>query len=220
VNAVLVTKGTHKSPLLDDLKESELSERYNSFLSSRPALRVVNISAGESPFWRSLQELRMVRLMSGNLKTACDVIAGGGFSFYPETDSLTLVGNSGICISKQKSDSTLKGNGPDHLLRLFAYNNLMRKIGVHYYEKQNYEEEMFRQAEEAYVLCPLTSMIVLESENDYDRFNIGKNQNTVGNASVLGGGAVPEPHEWALICLFIAFLLLQAYRKKNARAHC
>jgi hypothetical protein len=54
-------------------------------------------------------------------------------------------------------------------------------------------------------------MIVLESETDYERMGIGANSKTVGNASLSGGGAVPEPHEWALIALVCFFVLRHLY---------
>ncbi|MCE3228908.1 MAG: hypothetical protein K0S32_3459, partial [Bacteroidetes bacterium] len=82
-----------------------------------------------------------------------------------------------------------------------------------YFEKEKYEEELFRETEEGYVVTPISSMIVLESKEDYDKMGIKENQNTVGNAGILGGGAVPEPHEWLLIILVFLFISTQLYLK-------
>ena len=47
------------------------------------------------------------------------------------------------------------------------------------------------------------SLIVLETQADYERFDIRKSQDSLGNASMTASGAVPEPEEWALIILAV-----------------
>jgi hypothetical protein len=57
---------------------------------------------------------------------------------------------------------------------------------------------------------------VLETDEDYENNGIEKNGNTLGNASINNDGAVPEPHEWAMIIL-LALSLFYYYnqQKKN-----
>ena len=45
------------------------------------------------------------------------------------------------------------------------------------------------------------------SQKDYERFNIKDSKNSLNNASLKSNGAVPEPHEWALI-IIVCFVLL------------
>jgi XrtN system VIT domain protein len=167
-----------------------------------------------SPFWRSIKELRLIKYQSSPLEPALKNILNGNFQFHEESNNLAFVGASGVAIRKTSSADTLqKSTGPDHLLRLFAYNSILRKIGANYFEKEKFEEVWSREAEEAFVLTPVSSLIVLETQKDYDDNGIKKNKNTVGNASLKGGGAVPEPHEWLLIGLVLVLVIIHFFRK-------
>ena len=68
--------------------------------------------------------------------------------------------------------------------------------------------ELINTATKAYIVTPLSSLVVLESAHDYKRFDIKEDLNSLQNASLKSHGAVPEPHEWAL---FIIAVLLLAY---------
>jgi hypothetical protein len=57
---------------------------------------------------------------------------------------------------------------------------------------------------------------VLETIKDYERFDIDKNKNSLQNASTTSAGAVPEPHEWALIIILMGTLVFLYYKRKNA----
>ncbi len=207
---VVITKPGDRSPLLEDLKNSTYADNTTAYLKrANNKIRVINIGEESSPFWRSLHELRLINYSKLNVTQALEEIKKETFT-EPFEDSLTVsLSDSRMSIVKSaQPDSTIKGNAPDHLLRLFAYNDILRNIGKVYFEKEQYEEALFRKAEEAYVVTPVTSMIVLESEADYQRMGIDKNKNTIGNAGVLAGGAVPEPHEWLLIGV-VVFLIMK-----------
>jgi XrtN system VIT domain protein len=113
--------------------------------------------------------------------------------------------NSGVKISTFTGNAPK--NGSEHLLRLFAYNDLMRLIGPYVMNKSYEPEKLVERAEEAYIVTPVSSLLVLETEADYQRFDIQKSQNSLENASINGSGAVPEPHEWLLICLLFLSIL-------------
>jgi XrtN system VIT domain protein len=162
-----------------------------------------------------MRELRLINYNNCSLEEAIISTKKGEIASFTEDSTKVIISDSKLLIVKTPcSDSTLKSQAPDHLLRLFAYNDVLRKLGPKYFEKEKYEDELFREAEEAYVVTPLTGMIVLESDEDYDRMGIKRNTNTVGNAGVLTGGAVPEPHEWLLIAL-VAFFIMRSISKKR-----
>ena len=106
-------------------------------------------------------------------------------------------------------------NAPDHLARLFAYNDIMRKVGTHYFENELVNEELVDEAVTAYVVSPVSSLIVLETKNDYERFGIEDKDNSLKNASKQSSGAVPEPHEWALIVLFLLLVLYTVLQRNK-----
>jgi hypothetical protein len=71
-------------------------------------------------------------------------------------------------------------------------------------------------AKDANIVTPISSLIVLETDQDYVNNGIEKNINTLGNASI-NDGSVPEPHEWAM--LIISLCLILFYFKKKKLAH-
>ena len=106
-----------------------------------------------------------------------------------------------------------QSNAPDHLARLFAYNNIMRKVGSTYFTKDYINDDLVAEASMAYVVSPVSSLVVLESAEDYERFDIKDNNETLRNAARKQSGAVPEPHEWALIGLFGLLVMFVTLRK-------
>ena len=75
---------------------------------------------------------------------------------------------------------------------------------------------LVQHARDARIVTPVSSLIVLETEADYQRTGITKGSSKLGQAGLLledDAGAAPEPGEWALLilCLIaIAFL----YRRR------
>ena len=66
----------------------------------------------------------------------------------------------------------------------------------------------------------ISSLIVLETIKDYERFDIQENKNSLKNASTNSSGSVPEPHEWALILLLASSLLyFKFYRNKSIKTN-
>jgi hypothetical protein len=55
---------------------------------------------------------------------------------------------------------------------------------------------------------------VLETQQDYQRFGIDENKNSLKNASMKSSGAVPEPQEWMLIILAAGVVVYLVTRQK------
>ena len=115
------------------------------------------------------------------------------FPQNPEGMYTVAIPSSGLLITEK--DSITPGKAPDHLFRLFAYNKIMKELGNN---ATSEPEELVRLAEQAYVVTPVSSLVTLETKQDYERFNI---KPTEGLHSLGNAGSVPEPHEWALIVL-------------------
>jgi XrtN system VIT domain protein len=90
----------------------------------------------------------------------------------------------------------------------------MRNIGSDYFNDDYIDEALVEEAATAYVVSPVSSLIVLETQEDYKRFGIHDIDNSLLNASKNSSGAVPEPHEWMLIILFLTFIAYTIYRSK------
>lgn len=209
---LIITKSSAWSPLLSDLDDAAFAKMMQRFLrNNQQTCRVLNIGNEVSNFWKSLNELRIIDLVEGDLSFAEKNI----FPKNQENVNTIVLPQSKMKIVKDSGDikKTRPNTAPDHLMRLFVYGDLMRKIGRHYFERKKYEDRFLREAEEAYILSPVTSLVVLETQKDYERFKIDANSNTLGNAKI--GGEVPEPHEWLLILVSLSVFIGLFYRKKS-----
>lgn len=210
-HSLVVTKGRLQSPQLSDVKESAFAEGLKKFLGSEKKIKVFNLDGGTSTFIRSLRELRSFEFGSGTPGNLKNLLAADSFPISIETPDQVVLHDARIVVTKTKSAGTLPDTAPDHLARLFAYNDVMRKIGSSYFNDDFINNELIEEARTAYVVSPVSSLIVLESQEDYKRFGIEDKENSLHNASKESSGAVPEPHEWALIILFIGFVIYTSY---------
>ena len=99
-------------------------------------------------------------------------------------------------------------------MRLFAYNHIMHRLGSGLLMDRPIEDSLVEEARKAYVVSPVSSLVVLETEEDYKRFDIKDTGSSLKNASIKSKGAAPEPHEWVLI---ITGALLIMYVKFRSR---
>jgi XrtN system VIT domain protein len=134
-----------------------------------------------------------------------------------ENDQLLVIDNAELAIVEKDCNQPVAAPAPDHLLRLFAYNHIMQKMGARFSEDTTDTDELVAEAQKAYVVSPVSSLVVLETKKDYEKFGIKDSENSLKNASLKSKGAVPEPGEWALIlvaCLTIGFIRFYPAKKK------
>lgn len=189
-------------------------EKY--FSDNRKCL-VYNLGVETSAYVRSLRELRAFEFLHGSIDELITLLNENKFVATQEDNSQTIIHDARIVIRKQPlSDTTISSNAPDHLARLFAYNNVLRKVGRNYFNDDFINQDLVDEASTAYVVSPVSSLIVLETAKDYERFDIKDNDNSLKNASKQSDGAVPEPHEWALI--IIALLVVLYFKFYHTRS--
>jgi len=76
---------------------------------------------------------------------------------------------------------------------------------------QNEWKDILEKAEFIKAVTPVTSLIVLESEADYERFGIKKKSGGLGSSSLQDSflkskdGTVPEPEEWIFFIVSLIF---------------
>ena len=214
---MVITKGKSLSPHLSDFKESKFSEDVGKYFASGKRIKVYNLKGSISTYVGALRELRGLEFASGNIDQLNRLLAEGKFPKLEESEGQVVLHDAKLRITKKRisGEHIPVNNAPDHLARLFAYNNIMRKVGVHYFNDDFICEDLVDEAASAYVVSPVSSLIVLESQADYERFGIEDKVNSLHNATKQSTGAVPEPHEWVLIIMFALFLLyLQIRRNK------
>ena len=199
--ALVFSKNNLDSPVLGDLKGTEFSNSLNRFMSENEnPVRVFNLGEELSFYLRTLKELRTIEVMTSKVSKLSTFSAQQSFSILNDNPTTVAIDNSDLRIQEIEHPIG-NDNAPDHLMRLFTYNDLMKKIGRNYFKKEKYADDLVEQAEEGYVVTPVSSLIVLETQADYDRFDIKRNKDSLKNASFKDSGSVPEPHEWLLIIL-------------------
>lgn len=210
-NALLVSKSTTNSPNLRDIKDTRFMQSMKTYLQQSTRLRLFNIGTELSPYLKSLKEYRVFDYEEGNVADLQKLAASRTFATDIESDARVVVDNAGLAIVQEPGDVTT-GGAPDHLMRLFAYNHLMKKMGSRLLTGEELNQDLVDEAKEAYIVSPVSSLIVLETQRDYDRFNITQSEKSLHNASMSSKGAVPEPHEWALIIIAVATLFYIKFR--------
>ena len=204
--ALLISKSAGGSPNLSELKETKFLDSLKAFIAPRPRIRLFCIDGALSPYLRSLKECRLFHYEQGSLDDCSLLMARKEFSMDIEDSNQVVIDHSHMMITRSR-DSTAS-RAPDHLMRLFAYNHVMQQAGAGLLNGEMPSDSLVAEAAEAHVVTPLSSLVVLESQKDYDRFDI-KDTDGLKNATKSSTGAVPEPHEWALImlALFLLFTL-------------
>lgn len=217
-NALLITKETSISPNVKDLQQSPFGDALRKDTLTTP-LKTFNIGSELSPYFKTLHELRIVHCEKADIRQIGEMLTRNQFPADQEKDAshhLVRIDNAKMTISE--STDTLSTGAPDHIARLYAYNHMMQQIGTKYLSKEYLKDSaatsgLLKEAEQANIVTPISSLIVLETAQDYQRFDIQKSKNSLDNATLKNSGAVPEPHEWALIIIFA--LLVSYYTLRN-----
>lgn len=214
--SMVVTKNSSGYLDLAFLKETAFYDETQNYFSKNRPIRLFNLGGVLLPYQKSLVEYRKLVYDEGSLQELQYRIKNKNFPRSIEGDNLVVIPQSGLTI--YRTEESLPSAGPDHLLRLFAYNAVMRLYGSLMHQSGSESDPIIKLAKKANIVTPVSSLIVLESAKDYERFDIAADQNALGNAALVNQGAVPEPHEWVLM---VAGLLLIIYygflsrRKKN-----
>ncbi|UPK72645.1 XrtN system VIT domain-containing protein [Chitinophaga filiformis] len=206
--AMVITKGIVNSPSVDDLENSRFMQELKQWLAGGQHVMLYNLGGELSPYLRTLKECRTFRYDQGDMATLKELLDARRFPASIENDQRIVIEDAGMIINE--TPGTEVSTAPDHLQRLFAYNHIMRAMGPRLLTRGEESDTLVAEAAASYIVTPLSSLVVLEKQADYDRFNIKDSNNSLKNASLKGKGAVPEPHEWALI---VIGLLLIAYLK-------
>ncbi len=221
-HALLITKNTNPGPNLDDLTGSHFAEHLSQYAlraNGQVGLRTFCLSA-PAPMVAGLIELRVLQPAYGSVIDLQQLLTNQTFVSPDEPNRVRLAATGTqltqlpATVHPPKSISP----APDHLYRLFAYNNLMRQVGGYYFDRNRLTDKLIHEAEAAHVVTPVSGLIVLETQKDYDRFGIKRDQHGLANATLKSEGAVPEPHEWAMIALLAVLLMGLFFRQRYVRA--
>ena len=212
-SALVISKSSGTSPNLNDLEGSDFASELTGYLKTPRHIRFFNMGNELSPYLKALKELRVLNYVSGSPADLQRLLHQQLFIQDQEDSETVVIGNAGLMIKKVKGLPAQ--SAPDHLLRLFAYNDIMKKTGPVFFSDSTMQPGIISEAEKAYIVSPVSSLIVLETQKDYERFDIKENKNSLKNASMKSSGAVPEPKEWMLLLLCAALIAYTLLNQKE-----
>jgi len=217
-SALLVSKGKKNSPLPSELKDSEF---YKGLLASlknyQQPMACVLIGGEQSDYIASLEQYKLISCRPLSRYFIEQNVIDKWFSIYEANEQAVLLTNSDMMIEQSEPDNELLTNsvGPSHLMRLYNYHSVIQKAGHLLLTNSDLiPEEVYDLCDEAYIVSPVSSLIVLETQKDYERFDINESVDSLKNANLKDSGAVPEPHEWALIAVVLAIITLVYFKFK------
>lgn len=221
-HSLLISKSPPSSPSLSDLNNSDFSTELHSWLNTPGKLRLFNIGEELSPYLKTLKECGAFSWETGNYQALRRHITENRFLLDPDQPDVYRIDPAGLLIRSSSSDSLAPTTrAPDHLLRLFAYRRIQQTLKGHLPGDYTDEDEpaadsLVQTAQEAGIVSPVSSLVVLENPDDYKRFDITQSLTSLKDASLHAKGAVPEPGQWALLAAVLIILLVIRLRKTMA----
>lgn len=207
--SLVITKTAGNTPTLGDLRKSSGFDALAACAEQAKRFYVFHIGEQPSRYLSSLRELRLFHYSQGPFSGLIADLNRQVFDADIESETTSVLYNAGMKITA--TDDTSVSNAPDHLLRLFAYNHILQQGGLRLLADSSLQESRLADiASYAHIVSPVSSMIVLESKEDYERFGIDESKEGLKNASAQNNGSVPEPHEWAI--MLVCLVLLACYR--------
>jgi XrtN system VIT domain protein len=210
--AIVISKSGSYSPTISDLEGSQFLKNLHENINCVNRVRLLQLGDEATPYIRSLKEKRCFDFEFGDIVLLEFLLKNNVFVQDIETDEEIIVHSAGVKILRQSGEAV--STAPDHLMRLFAYNHILQQLGKRDSTLAVDSTAIIKEAQEAYVVSPVSSLVVLETQKDYDRFDIQDSKNSLKNASLKNSGAVPEPGEWAIIILVGTAFLLFVYKTK------
>jgi XrtN system VIT domain protein len=210
-HALVISQSGSYSPTIADLEGSAFLASLQAGVDADHRVKLFQLGTELSPFIRSLKERRCFQFETGGTELLVRLLKSGLFVQDDESDNEIIVHSADVVISKGPGETP--SSAPDHLMRLFAYNHIMQQLGRKGATVAD-STAIIKEAQEAYVVSPVSGLIVLETQQDYDRFGIKDSDNSLKNASLNNKGAVPEPGEWAIIILLGGAFFFFVYKTK------
>ncbi|CAA9194771.1 XrtN system VIT domain-containing protein [Flavobacterium collinsii] len=211
-NSLIITKSGTFSANFEELEDSDYLKKIRSETKQRN-LKVINISSDINPFWQTVKEQKYVDYFQTSLKNSLELIHKKQFVLFKTEPNTVNIEPANIAITESPQTKTPKKNGPDHIYRMYAFGKVLEEQ-VKIQNDSLVQNQYVDLAKDANIVTPISSLIVLETDEDYKNNGIEKNVDTLGNASVNNDGAVPEPHEWALLFIVLSAILFY-YRKQK-----
>lgn len=155
-HSLVVTKGKPLTPFLRDMKESTFAGSVSRYFADNKKVNVFNLTGGASTYIRSLRELRAFNFATGDATILAGLLEHNQFPVSVEDESHLVLHDAGMVLERKPAVEG-EDTAPDHLVRLFAYNNIMRQVGTHFFSEDFINESLVNEAARAYVVSPVST---------------------------------------------------------------
>lgn len=213
-NTLVITKCGSISANFEELEASNYLKKLKKNTKNKN-IKVINISENLNPFWQTIKEQKYVTYVKMDLKNCIYSIQSNRFPTLKKGENIVNIEPANLSIQEIEKTSEIEKNGNNHIFRLYAFNKVLEEQ-VQIQSDSTAQNQYVNLAKEANIVTPISSLIVLETDADYEKNGIEKNVNTLGNASINNEGAVPEPYEWLLILMAVGCLFF--YYKNQRKA--
>ena len=212
--SLLISKSTSVSPNLSDLEGSPFYKDLKWAADTENIPYFFNLGENLSPYLKTLREYRLLNYTQGGMDTLEKILNESLFpESVPETDSSVTVHDAQLSIIKRAGRQT-PGDAPDHLMRMFAYNHIMWQYAKTWNLSNRTIDLLVAEAQQAYVVSPVSSLVVLETQADYDRFDIKDTEVSLYNASKDSSVPLSDINGWELLVL-VAILFSYIYMRRK-----
>ncbi|RHX88543.1 XrtN system VIT domain-containing protein [Leptospira stimsonii] len=216
-NPLWVVAGESRSVPFGELRGSERFENMQRNANRRTEIPKIAIVNGvKSEYVASLVDLEQISPVAENETELFEILKNKKISLPIQNEKFISLPYAKLTL--EKSDRTEgKRSGADLLIRMLIQKKIMRQLGKRFFNRDLENKDLVDLARNAMVVSPVSSLIVLESEDDYNRFGIKSGSSSLGQSKLEAPGAVPEPGEWILFfCILIGFLLYFRFKKSHS----
>ncbi|WP_136668448.1 XrtN system VIT domain-containing protein [Flavobacterium sp. H122] len=212
-NSLVVTKNGNLSANFEELEESPYLKKVRAETKQKN-IKVIAISSDINPFWQTVKEQKYVDFLQANLNDCVKLIAEKQFVIIKRNEGRVNLEGADVAIEERVAEINAKSNGASHIFRMYAFGRILDEQ-IRIQKDSSANNKYVDLAKEANIVSPISSLIVLETDEDYQNNGIEKNVDTLGNASINNDGAVPEPYEWVMIIVLVLTLLFYYNKQRN-----
>jgi XrtN system VIT domain protein len=213
-NSLVITKSGAFSANFEELKATKYLEKLKKGLPAKH-LKVIAISNAMTPFWQTIKEQHYVDYLQSDVSHTLQMLNDHRYYRYVTSESRINVEPAQIAIESSPSNGKKSSQGSTHIYRLFAFGKVLNEQ----VQKDSLSLNRYVSlAEDANIVTPVSSLIVLETDKDYKDNKINKNVNTLGNASIDDVPGSPLNYQWIVVLLAIVlgyFKMKEARRKRK-----
>lgn len=218
---LIITNKEDSSIPFNELKGSSFFNKNKEFFNkNKKNIYIQSLNKQLSAYFNSLKEYELIQDIPITLDSMIETLKLEKIKIPYQSEEKYSFIDSKITIQVEKHTGIKTKTGNDLLARLLLYKKIMRIMGkrVVAESKISFETDLLEMARLGNIVTPLTSFIISESKNDYDRFGIHKNKKELEEASLQMDNSKkratkkenpPKLEEWimAVTCILLLFFL-------------